>query len=97
MTISRSDDDDFWQQMERGPDYAAFLSHFDGFKNYRLIPPEIWAQWSEANRKFESEAAFWSRMEHQPDLQALIGRYGGYPRISSETWACWDAVNAAFR
>jgi hypothetical protein len=68
-------DDEFWQQMERQPDYAAFLDRFDGFKRYRLIP-----RWDEANRKFESEAAFWSRMERAPE--ALIGRYGSYPRTS---------------
>lgn len=41
-------DHEFWQQMERQPDYAAFLDRFDGFKRYRLIP-----RWDQANRKFE--------------------------------------------
>ena len=91
-------DNDFWQAMgESQPDYAVFLDRFDGFKNHRLIPPEIWARWDEANHKFESEAAFWLRMEHQPDLQALIGRYGGYPRISPQMWERWDVVNAMFQ
>jgi hypothetical protein len=97
MTILQSNDDGFWQQMDSRPDYAAFLAHFDGFKNYRLISPEIWARWEEVNCKFESDAAFWLRMERQPDLQALIGRYGGYPRISPETWARWDEVKEMFQ
>jgi len=36
-------------------------------------------------------------MEREPDLQALNGRYGGYPRISAETWARWDAANTEYQ
>ena len=84
--------------MEREPDYAAFLDHFDGFKNYHLIPPEIWAKWNEANRKFESEAAFWSRMEHRARPAGAHRSLWRLPaHLIEETWACWDAVNAALR
>jgi hypothetical protein len=84
--------DEFWDAMERKPDYSAFLGRFDGHKNYRRISPDIWARWDQANSKSQTEEAFWAQMEREPDLQALIGRYGGYPRISAETWARWDTV-----
>jgi hypothetical protein len=77
-------DDQFWDAMERNPDYSPFLERFNGFKNYRGISPEIWARWDQTNLKFQSEEAFGAQMERGPDLQALIGRYGGYPRISAE-------------
>ena len=90
-------DDEFWDAMERKPDYCAFLDRFDGYKNYWRISPGIWARWDQANLKFQSEEAFWAQMERDPDLQALIGRYGGYPRISAETWARWDAANTEYQ
>jgi hypothetical protein len=90
-------DDQFWDAMERKPNYSAFLDRFNGFKNYRGISAEIWARWDQANLKFQSEEAFWAQMERDPDLQALIGRYGGYPRISAEKWARWDAANTKYQ
>jgi hypothetical protein len=90
-------DDEFWDAMERKPDYCAFLDRFDGYKNYWRISPGIWARWDQAKRKSQSEEAFWTLMEFEPDLQALIGRYGGYPRISAETWARWDAANTQYQ
>ena len=90
-------DDQFWDAMERNPDYSAFLGRFNGFKNYRGISPEIWVRLDQTNLKFQSEEAFWAQMERDPDLQALIGRYGGYPRISAETWTRWDAANTEYQ
>jgi hypothetical protein len=89
--------DEFWDAMERKPDYSAFLGRFDGHKNYRRISPDIWARWDQANAKSQTEEAFWAQMEREPDLQALIGRYGGYPRISAETWARWDVANTEYQ
>jgi hypothetical protein len=72
-------DDEFWDAMERKPDYSAFLDRFDGYKNYWRISPDTWARWDQANLKSQSEEAFWALMEHEPDLQAVIGRFRRLP------------------
>jgi hypothetical protein len=50
-----------------------------------------------AARTQTSGPGLWVQMERHPDLLALIGRYGGYPRISAETWARWDAANTEYQ
>jgi hypothetical protein len=90
-------DDEFWDAMERKPNFPAFLARFDGRKDNSGISPDIWARWDQANLKYQSEEAFWAQMERKPDRHALISRYGGYPRISAETWARWDAANAEYQ
>jgi hypothetical protein len=84
--------DEFWDAMERKPDYSAFLGRFDGRKNYRRISPDIWARWDQANLKSQTEESFWAQMEREPDLQALIGRYGGYPLQETTTAICRSPV-----